>query len=158
MATLEVVPPFVQLALERASTEQGKPADIICKVTTSTPYEGEATVKLVGLPHKAEAVEMKLNKETAELIFKVSTAVESPVGKHKNIFCQLVVTQNGEPIAHRLGSTELQIDKPLPPPKEKPMVQPVVKKVEPKPVAPKVLTPLEKLRLDAEKRKAASQK
>lgn len=159
MATLEVVPPFVQLALERAATEQGQPADIICKVTTSTPYEGEATVKLVGLPHKVEATEMKLNKETEELIFKVNTATESPVGKHKNIFCELVVTQNGEPIAHRLGSTQLQIDKPLPPPVDKPKAQPVAKKVEPKkPAAPRVLTPLEKLRLEAEKRKEASQK
>ena len=158
LATLEIAPPFVQLALERAATEQGKPADIICKVTTSTPFEGDATVQLVGLPHKVEAAEMKVNKETQELIFKVSTDPESPVGKHKNIFCQLVVTQNGEPIAHRLGSTQLQIDKPLPPPKEKPKTQPVAKKEEkPKPAAPKVLSPLEKLRLEAEKRKEASQ-
>jgi len=71
----------------------------------------------------------------------------------------LVVTQNGEPIAHRLGSTQLQIDKPLPPPVDKPKAQPVAKKVEPKkPAAPRVLTPLEKLRLEAEKRKEASQK
>lgn len=159
LATLEIAPPFVQLALERAATEQGKPADIICKVTTSTPFEGDASVKLVGLPHKVESQEMTLNKETEELIFKVSTATESPVGKHKNIFCQLVVTQNGEPIAHRLGSTQLQIDKPLPPPKDKPKTEPVAKKKEtPKPAAPKVLTPLEKLRLEAEKRKDATQK
>jgi len=159
LATLEVAPPFVELAMERAATEQGKPADIICKVTTKTPFDGEASVKLVGLPHKAEASEMTLNKETEELIFKVTTDKESPVGKHKNIFCQLVVTQNGEPIAHRLGSTQLQIDKPLPPPKDKPKTQPVAKKkTKPEPEKKKVLTPLEKLRLQAEKRKEASQK
>ncbi|MBD3673078.1 MAG: PPC domain-containing protein [Planctomycetaceae bacterium] len=159
LATLEIAPPYVQVAMERAATEQGKPADIICKVTTNTPFEGDASVKLVGLPHKVEASEKQLNKETQELIFNVTTDPESPVGKHKNIFCQLIVTQNGEPITHRLGSTQLQIDKPLPPPKDKPKTKPVAKKEEPKkPAAPKVLTPLEKLRLEAEKRKDATQK
>lgn len=158
MATLEVAAPYLKIAMERAATEQGKPTDIICKLTPGTPFEGEATVQLVGLPHKVVAPEMKITKETQELIFKVATDPESPVGKHKNIFCNVVVTQNGEPIAHRLGSAELQIDKPLPPPKEKPKTQPVAKKPEqPKPAAPKVLTPLEKLRLEAEKRKEASQ-
>jgi len=154
MATLEVAAPYLQIAMERAATEQGKPADIICKLTNATPFEGEATVQLVGLPHKAEAPEMKITKDTQELVFKVTTAPESPVGKHKNIFCSVVVTQNGEPISHRIGSTQLQIDKPLPPPKEKPKTETVAKKKEePKPQQPKVLSPLEKLRLEAEKRK-----
>jgi hypothetical protein len=157
MATLEVAAPYLQIAMERAATEQGKPADIVCKLTNTTPFEGEASVKLVGLPHKAEAPEMKINKDTQELIFKVTTAPESPVGKHKNIFCNVVVTQNGEPIAHRLGSTQLQIDKPLPPPKDKPKTETVAKKKEqPKPQKPKVLSPLEKLRQQAEKRKEDS--
>jgi hypothetical protein len=66
------------------------------------------------------------------------------------------VTQNGEPITHRIGSTELQIDKPLPPPKNAPPM-PVAKKEEPKPAAPRQLSRLEKLRLEAEQRKQENQ-
>src|SRR5205807_3439537 len=50
LATLEVAPPFVTFAMERAAAEQGKQTDIYCKVTLTTPVEGPATAKLLGLP------------------------------------------------------------------------------------------------------------
>ncbi len=39
----------------------------------------------------------------------------SPAGNHANLFCQVVVTQNGEPIVHNIGTGTLRIDVPLPP-------------------------------------------
>ena len=83
----------------------------------------------------------------------MKTEGESPVGTHKNIFCQVVITQNGEPIVHNVGGTELRIDPPPPPTTEPPKTEPmpVAKKEEPKP-AEKPLTRLEQLRLEAKKR------
>ena len=36
-------------------------------------------------------------------------------GQPHNLFCQVVITQNGEPIVHNLGTGALRIDVPLPP-------------------------------------------
>lgn len=162
MATLEIAAPYLQFAFDRAATEQGKPTAITVKVTHTTPYEGEALVKLVGLPHMTTTEEAKLTKEQEALVFNVTTTAESPVGKHKNIFCEVVVTHAGEPIVHRIGSTELQIDKPLPPPKEPvaqptPMPMPVAQQPAANQPPPRQLTRLEKLREEAEARKAQQQ-
>ena len=157
LATLEITAAYVQLAMQRASVEQGKETEVYCKVTHSRPFEGVAIVRLLGLPNKVSAVELKLTKDVKELVFKVKTDKASPAGNHKNVFCQVVITENGEPVVHRrVGGTELRIDKPLPPPKNKPKPKPkpkqVAKKAPAKKAPPKRLTRLEKLRLQAKKR------
>jgi hypothetical protein len=158
LATLEITPPYVEFAMQRAAVEQGKETQIFCTVKHNTPFEGSAKVQLVGLPHNVTAPEMEISQGTQEFAFKVTTAADSPAGNHKNVFCQLVIQQNGEPIAHAVGGTELRIDKPLPPKKDAPAKPAVVAKKEPeqpKPPAAKPLTRLEKLRLEqAERAKA----
>jgi hypothetical protein len=149
----------VTLAMERASCEQGQPAQIYCKITHNTPFDGNAKIKLVGVPAKVEATEMEFNKESQELTFQLKTTAESPAGQHKNIFCEIVIMHEGEPIVLRSGSTELQIDQPLPvaanqpQPMPQPMPQPAAAVEQPPPEKP--LSRLEKLRLAAEQRKKA---
>jgi hypothetical protein len=144
--------------MQRAAVEQGKETQIFCTVKHNTPFEGSAKVQLVGLPHNVTAPEMEISQDTQEFAFKVTTAADSPAGNHKNVFCQLVIQQNGEPIAHAVGGTELRIDKPLPPKQDAPAKPAAVAKKEPeqpKPPAEKPLTRLEKLRLEqAERAKA----
>lgn len=158
LATIEVAPPYVQFAMERSAVEQAKETEIVVKVTHNKPFEGAAKVKLVGLPNKVTAPELDLTKDMAELIFKVSTDATSPPGTHKNIFCQVVITENGEPISHNVGSTELRIDKPLPPPKTPaptPMpTQVAEQKPMPQPMPEKRLSRLEQLRIEAMKKAA----
>ncbi len=159
LATLEIAEPFVQFAMDRSAAEQGKPTEIFCKITTTTPFEGAAKVQLLGLPNKVAAADMEFNKDTKELVFKITTDASSPPGRHKNVFAQVVIPQAGEQIVHaRVGTTELRIDKPLPPPKDAPKPeakpQPVAKKEEPKKERP--LTRLEQLRLEAKKRAEAA--
>ena len=72
-------------------------------------------------------------------------------------FCQVVITQNGEPIVHNIGTGALRIDVPLPPKANTPAPPPVVAAA-PKPAAPpaaKPLTRLEKLRLESKQAKMA---
>ena len=58
----------------------------------------------------------------------MKTTAKSPAGRHKAIYCNLVVTQNGEPIKHTFGPGEIRIDAPLPP-------KPTAKPAEVKPAA-----------------------
>lgn len=157
MASLEVAEPYVGMTVQRSSVEQGKETDIVVEVQVLKELKAPATVSLLGLPHKVTAEPLQVTAETKELIFKVKTEVDSPEGTHKNIFCQVTVTENNESIVHaRVGNSELRIDKPLPKPVAAPAAAPMpVAAAAPMPAAPpaeKRLTRLEKLRLDAQKK------
>ncbi|WP_145227107.1 PPC domain-containing protein [Gimesia algae] len=153
LAPLEVADSFVDLDLARTAVEQGQETEIICKVNMKNPFDGDAKIKLVGLPPKVTTEDISFNKESKELVFKVKTDPASPQGRHKSLFCQVEIPINGENVVHTTGRTELRIDKPAPPKKDEPAKPATVaKKEEPKKEAPKRLTRLEQLRLDAQKR------
>ncbi|MBB76315.1 MAG: peptidase [Planctomycetaceae bacterium] len=160
LADLEIADAFVRFEMQRPACEQGQEAQILCKLNHTTPFEGEATAQLLGIPPKVTATPMKFTKDTKELVFNLKTDPASPVGKH-NLICQVTITKNGEPIVSRAGGVQLQIDKPLPPPPDAPKPMPKPKAAEKKPEAkpkpkpkkpPKPLTRLQKLRLAAKKR------
>lgn len=159
LAKLTVAPQFVTLAFQAASVEQGKEVDMAVKVNKAADFPGEATVALIGLPNKVTTDTKKITKDTPELIFHIKTDKVSPAGNHSNLFCQIVITKDGEPIIHNLGTGQLRIDVPLPPKANTPAPAP------PKPVAaapppaatpPKPLTRLEKLRLESKERAKAA--
>ena len=159
MASLEVAEPYVGMTVQRSSVEQGKETDVVVDVQVLKELKAPATVTLVGLPHKVTAEPLQVTAETKELVFKVKTAPDSPEGTHKNIFCQVTVTENNESIVHaRVGDSELRIDKPLPMPTAAPVPEPMPAAAvvaAPVPVAPpaeKRLTRLEKLRLESQKK------
>ncbi|HEV3303691.1 MAG TPA: PPC domain-containing protein [Planctomycetaceae bacterium] len=160
MANLEIAPPYLQFNIQRAAVEQGQKTDLVCGVTVAHPFDGAAKVQVLGFPPKVIAPEMELKKDMKELVFKVSTDKGSPAGTHKNIFCQATIMEHGEPIVHYVGGTELRIDQPLPAPAKPAPAAVVAKKDPPKTAAaPKRLTRLEQLRLDAkEKAQAAAAK
>lgn len=157
LATIDIAAPFFAMTMERGSCEQGKETDIFCKLTTQTPFDGKATVTIVGLPPKVVTGPLEFAKDSKEIGFHLKVDKTAPAGTHRNIFCQATVMVAGEPVLHNIGGTELRIDVPLPP---KPMavavVKPmavavaVVKPVEKPPE--KRLTRLEKLRLEQDER------
>jgi hypothetical protein len=161
LATLEIAPPFVTFAMERGAVEQGKNTELFSKVQVLSPFAGPAKVKLVGLPPKVLTTDIEITKDTKEFAFKLAVDKTAPAGQHRNIFCQVVVMANGEPILHNVGGTELRIDVPLPPkvavapPPPMPMVTP--KPTDPPKPPEKRLTRLEKLRLEQQEREKAAQ-
>jgi hypothetical protein len=160
LANLEIAPPLVALTMDRAAVDQGKTTEIFCKVQTLTPFPGKAKVQILGLPTKATAVDREIDKDTREFAFKIDVDKTTPPGQHRNIFCQVVLIQNGEPIVHSAGGTELRIDVPLPPRPNQPAATPttpvVAKPPEPGKPPEKRLTRLEKLRLEQEEREKAA--
>jgi hypothetical protein len=128
---------------------------VVVNVTKNVEFAGEANIELLGLPAGVTAEPLKLTKDAEQLAFKVKTSKDSPAGKHKSVLARATFVDQGEPVVHMLYGGELRIDVPLPPkpdqPAEKPMSQAVA---ESKP-AEKPLSPLEKLRQEREKAKAA---
>lgn len=152
--TLRIAEPYLKFTYESAAVELGAETEVVVKVETQTPFEGNATVQLLGLPNKVTTSPAEFNKDAQELIFKVKAEADANPGNNKNLFCQVVVTENGEPIIHNLGNGVLRVDKPLPP-KVAPM--PVAQgqpapPPQPAPVQAKRLTRLEQLRLEQKQR------
>ena len=158
LANLTIANPYVGLSFVAASVDQGKEVDMAVKVAKAVDFPGEAQVTLIGLPNKVTTDVKKITKDTTDLAFHIKTDKVSPAGNHASLFCQVVITQNGEPIVHNIGTGALRIDVPLPPKANTPAPAPVVAAA-PKPAAPvaaKPLTRLEKLRLESKQAKAAA--
>jgi hypothetical protein len=160
LANLTISAPYVGLTYQAASVDQGKEVDMAIKVAKAIDFPGEAQVTLIGLPNKVTTDVKRITKDTTDLVFHIKTDKASPAGNHASLFCQVVITQNGEPIVHNIGTGTLRIDVPLPPKPNAPAPAPAPMPVAaaPKPAAAppaKPLTRLEKLRLENKQAKAA---
>lgn len=138
--------------------EQGQAGQVYGKVSVPTPFVGEATVKLIGVPAKVTAPDVKITKDSKEFTFAIATAKDSPAGKH-GTYCQVVIVHNGETLYQNAGGGELRIDVPLPP-KVAATPQPAPNPTQPAPPPAKPpekrLTRLEQLRLEQEEREKAA--
>lgn len=164
LANLTIAEPFLSFAFQAAAVEQGQETDLAVTVNKARDFPGEAQVTLLGLPNKATTDVKTINKDAKDLVFHIKTDKVSPAGNHANLFCQVVITQDGEPIVHSLGTGALRIDVPIPPKPQKAAAPPVVVAAPPppKPAAPappappKPLSRLEKLRLEQQERAKAA--
>jgi hypothetical protein len=153
LANLTISQPFVNLTYQTASVEQGKEVDMAVKVAKMIDFPGEAQVTLLGLPNKVTTDVKKITKDTTDLLFHIKTDKVSPAGNHASLFSQVVITQNGEPIVHNIGTGTLRIDVPLPPKANTPAPVKVAAAAKPAAPAAKPLSRLEKLRLESKQAK-----
>lgn len=114
LAELEVADPYVRFEVKRAGVEQGATTQLICKLNQLKPFEGEATAEVLGLPPQIKIPPLKFTHETTDLTFDVTTTAESPIGKHKGLFCRVTVPANGATVVSTAGRSELQVNKPRP--------------------------------------------
>lgn len=154
---LRVAEPYLKFTYEQAAVELGRESELVVKIENAHPFEGNAQVQLVGLPNKVTTTPAEINKDLKELIFKVKADAEAAAGLTKNLFCQVIVTENGEPITHNIGSGQIRVDKPLPPKPNAPPAQTAAQPAPPADQPAKRLTRLEQLRLE-QKQKLEAQK
>ncbi len=147
---IEIADPYVGGKIELAATELGQNTDLVCTIAVHKEFEGEAKINVNGLPHGVTSEELTITKESKEITFPLAVSKEAKKGKTSNLFCSVVITENGHPIRGTvMGGGVLRIDPPPPAPKK-----PVVAKKEPpkpaetKPVK-KRLSRLEQLRLQS---------
>jgi len=111
LGELEIAPPFVSGKMDLAKVERGQTVKIKCVLDQKLPFEGIAIARLVGLPDKATAKEVGITKDSKEAVFEVVTTDKTPVGITKNLFCNVVVTRDGEPISHNIATgSVLRVD------------------------------------------------
>lgn len=113
LAELEIAAPFVAGKIDLTKVERGQTAKMICKLEQKVPFEGKATARLVGLPPNVTAKPVEITKDSKEAVFELVTNEKSPPGNHKNVFCNVVIEQDCEPISHLIAQGGvLRIDAP----------------------------------------------
>lgn len=137
-------------AIPLVAVELGQEALMVAKIESLLPFEGEAEASIVGVPDTIPIESAKINKDTKEVVFKVTTTEKSPVGKQGNLFVRVEIPVAGGTTTHRiaLGST-LRIDAPRKVVAKPAVVAEAKPKEETKPAAPKQLSRLEQLRQEA---------
>jgi hypothetical protein len=145
---LEVAEPLFRFAFQAAFVDQGQRTSLVAKIEKNRPFDGPATVELLGLPNEVTSQPKEITKDSTEVVFPIATTANSPPGLHKTLLCRAVVKSQGEPITHLLAGGELRIQKP-PPPKAAATAKPVPTPP-PQPIAQlpaqKTLSRLEQLR------------
>lgn len=115
---LRVEEQYVKFTFAQGAVNQGSETPYVVTVEKRKDFEGEAEVKLVGLPANATCEPLKLTKDTAELVFTIKAPENTPTGMNKNLICQVLVPESGDLIAHNIGSGVLRVDPPPPKPKQ----------------------------------------
>lgn len=109
---IQVVEPFVELASEPISVRRGGTSTLAFKVTSKSPFEGDALVQLLGLPKGVQTVGTMptINKNTQRLEFQITATDEALLGPNTGIECELVVRTGDQEIRQRAGNASLRID------------------------------------------------
>ena len=112
--TLDVAEPYLSGSIDLATTKVGKDVTLTCELETLQTFDGEAQLTLGSLPHgvTAQPVSIKAGDKTVKIPLKVPADVKP--GKSKNIFAQVLIMKDGQPIPHQIASgTTLVITPPL---------------------------------------------
>lgn len=153
LADLNISDQYFTFAFDKSAVEQAKETEVVVKMEKKIDFDGNAKCELVGIPAGTATTPIEFNKDTKELVFKVTCTKDARPGRYPSLLCVTTHMVQGEPVVHTLGTGELRIDAPLPP---KPMaaapppVAAVAAAPPPMPAAPKRLTRLEQLRLEKE--------
>jgi hypothetical protein len=111
LVPLTVSKPFVGVHLDRASTVQGSPVAITCHFDQNTPFDGQATVRLMGLPEKVTAPDIQITSADTQAVFNVTTDPTATPGNHRDLFCEVTIIKNGVKIVANTGEGgSLRID------------------------------------------------
>ena len=103
LAPLTVGEPFLTATIEKTACEAGRSTNIIVKLEQKIPFEGQATIKLVGLSDKVSTSEKQITKDDKEVIFPVKVDASCSPGSQRNLFCAVSVKKDGEVIPHSVG-------------------------------------------------------
>jgi hypothetical protein len=110
--TITVADSFVELASQPESIRRGERGQFAFAVTPKTPFEGQATAKLLGLPKGVNVIEPlpAVTKDSKEIVFTIEATDDALLGAVSGLGCELMVKAAGQEIRQRAGKGTLRID------------------------------------------------
>ena len=112
IVNLTITEPYVELTSQPESIRRGQRKQFVWTVSHKRPFEGEARVKLIGLPKGVHLINPLplLTKHLKEISFQVEATNEALLGRVAGLSCEVVVETEGQEILQRTGSGTLRID------------------------------------------------
>jgi hypothetical protein len=109
---IDVTEPFVELASQPTSIRRGGQANVVFSVQSKSPFDGQATVQLLGLPKGLQLVGPvpKITKDAQEISFQLEATDEALLGPVNGLECELIVQVAGQEIRQRAGNATIRID------------------------------------------------
>ncbi|MEO8494418.1 MAG: serine protease, partial [Planctomycetota bacterium] len=110
--TINVADPFVELASQPQSVRRGGRAQFKFAVTQKSPFEGSATVRLLGLPKGVHVIEPlpTIMNDSKEVVFDIEATDEALLGPVSGLTCELIIETSGQEVRQRAGNGTLRID------------------------------------------------
>jgi hypothetical protein len=125
---------------------------VLCKLEPKTKFEGKAKLQLLGLPPNTTAGDVEIAADAKEAVFDVKVDAKTPAGQHNQLALLLTVMKDGEPIVQTVSAGGvLRVDPPPPPKPDAPKPAappPAAVAAAPAKAPEKILSRLEKLRLE----------
>jgi hypothetical protein len=96
LVDLQVSKAFFTGKLQMASVEQGGTAQIVCDLTQMTKFDGEAKVRLVGLPPNVTADAKQVTAADDKVVFTVAATNKTSIGRNTSLAVQATLQVNGQ--------------------------------------------------------------
>ena len=109
---LHVAEPYVNLRSDPVSVRRSGSSEYRWTVSAKSPFEGEAVVKLLGLP-KGVTVREPLPRVSAvstQVVFQIQASEEALLGPVNGLECEVTLQAAGQEIRQRTGKGNLRID------------------------------------------------
>jgi hypothetical protein len=109
---LEVADPFVSLSTEPQSVRRGERVKYRWAVKQLRPFDGQASVRMVGLPVGVTAVgpQPTIDRTSQEVAVELEATDDALLGLVSELTCDVVFNVNGGDVSLRTGSGRLRID------------------------------------------------
>lgn len=110
--SVDVAEPFVELVSQPEAVRRGERKEYVWSIQHKSPFEGTATVRLLGLPKGVNVIEPYpvIDRESSHVRFQVEATDEALLGAVNGIGCELMVNVAGQEIRQRTGKGTLRID------------------------------------------------
>lgn len=110
--SIDVAEPFVELASQPESVRRGERKQYAWSIHHKSPFEGSATVRLLGLPKGVRVIEPLpiVDRDSRQALFQIEATDEALLGAVNGIGCELIVNVAGQEIRQRTGKGTLRID------------------------------------------------
>lgn len=147
LVDLTVAKPYLGGKMQMAAVEQSTTSQVVCELTQNVKFEGKAKLELLGLPANTTAEAREVTAEDTKVIFDVVAAPKAMPGQSSSLFVQATIKKEGEDVVQSLAKGGvIRVDPARVAATTKPAQ--TASAPPPAPVVPKIMSRLEKLRLE----------
>jgi hypothetical protein len=104
LAELNVDSPFLAGKIQTLVANPSKSATLNVDLQQLKPFEGNAKVRLFGLPDKVTAPEMEITKDDQKISFDLTLSPSCTPGSFRNLFCAVDIVQGGQVISQNIAA------------------------------------------------------